>query len=214
MMLVSAVLLILTVTASFRETVPVASGVYEQLAAAVLLIVGFIVTAIIDRISRKQSGPPVQKIARPLAFNPTLIHEIIHLHLELPNYGPTNVRSAEVTSADLVGRDNALALAKLRLDLGQALRGLALNAGIEPVGSSVGVSKLAELLAVREILPVELMEPIRQIVTVCNQAIHGYEVSDELANSLVSVGTDLVTHLRSMAESRDTSVEAAATAET
>src|SRR5215213_2559912 len=151
MMLASAVLLILTVTASFRETLPSASGVYEQLAGAVLLIVGFVVTASIDRVSRARSGHSAKKLARPLAFNPTLIHEVIHLHLELPSHRPTSVRSAEFTSADLVGHDNALALAKLRLDLEQALRDLAVNAGIEPAVSSAGASRLAELLVVRKI---------------------------------------------------------------
>jgi len=115
-----------------------------------------------------------------------------------------SVRSAEFTSADLVGHDNALALAKLRLDIEQALRDLAVNAGIEPAVSSAGASRLAELLVVRKILPAELIEPIRQIVTVCNQGIHGYEVSDELADSVVSVGEELVSRLRSMGESRDT----------
>ena len=59
---------------------------------------------------------------------------------------------------------------------------------------------MAQILAERGAIPPEVIDPTRQIVSVCNQAIHGYDVSDDLADAVVASGEDLIARLRQYAE--------------
>jgi len=210
MMVASAALLVWTVLASAREATVSSLGVYEQIAGVMLLLVGLTVCAALDHLARRQGS--TKRVARAASFNPTLIHEVIHVHFDVPGHMPIEAGGAEITSADLVGHDNSLALAKLRLDLEQALRELALGQGVQTKINGTGARKMAELLAERGILPPELVGPIRQIMDVCNQAIHGYEVSNELAESVVSVGDELLIRLRWLIDSGTGAPRASTTA--
>jgi hypothetical protein len=98
----------------------------------------------------------------------------------------------ELTAGDLVAVDNALALAKLRMDLEQQLRQLAYFNDIDVRLRPIGVLGLAEELMRKEVLPIELRGALRDVVSVCNQAIHGGNVQDDVAASVVRVGGQLL----------------------
>jgi hypothetical protein len=199
-MLVSAGLCVWVVLSSFRGPLPVQIGIYEQLIGVALLLAGFGLSAVLDVTGRRRASRSTRKLTQVEAFNPTLIHEVVHLHLEVPSQKHADVHQWELTSASLVGQDNSLALAKLRLDIEQTLREMMLIQGLDAARARASAVKMAELLAERNVLPRELVEPIHQIVTVCNQAIHGSEVSDDLADSVVSVGDELLARLRWLIE--------------
>lgn len=102
----------------------------------------------------------------------------------------------EVQAEDLLGQDNSLALAKLRIDIEKELRQLANIAGIESSLSRYGLRNLAQELNKREILDRSLLSAIDDILPAVNQAIHGKEVSTDVAASILRLGNKLLNLLR------------------
>ena len=102
-----------------------------------------------------------------------------------------------VTLGQLVGRDNALACAKLRMDLEQEVRRLAYEEGIDvgdrPLGSLLPL--LGDMEA-KALLAAGFSTALRAVLDVCTQAVHGGKVSNQVAASVVSVGGELLTQLR------------------
>jgi hypothetical protein len=67
-----------------------------------------------------------------------------------------------VTAGQLIGADNALALARLRMDIERELRRIALETQIDLSLRPVGIKALARELVSKEVLPVTLMDPWRK----------------------------------------------------
>jgi hypothetical protein len=67
-----------------------------------------------------------------------------------------------VTAGQLIGADNALALARLRMDIECELRRIALETQIDLSLRPVGIKALARELVSKEVLPVTLMDPWRK----------------------------------------------------
>ena len=78
------------------------------------------------------------------------------------------------------------------------LRHIAYNNQTDISSRPLGITRIAQELAAREILPATWLEPLNEITFVCTQAIHGTEVSDDIAASVVSVGGQLLEQLRSV----------------
>ena len=105
----------------------------------------------------------------------------------------------DLSLGQLVGSDNSLALAKLRMELERELRHIAYNNQTDISSRPLGVTKIAQELVSREILPPTWLGPLKEITHVCNHAIHGEtEVPDDIAASVVSVGGELLEQLRSV----------------
>lgn len=96
----------------------------------------------------------------------------------------------------LIGADNTLALAKLRIEIERELRRIAYENGIDIGIRPIGILSLAEELFSLKVLPGAWLEVLKEIVPVCNEAIHGLELSDEMAISIVRVGGQLLEQLR------------------
>ena len=111
----------------------------------------------------------------------------------------------DLSLGQLVGLDNSLALAKLRMELERELRHIAYNNQTDISSRPLGITRIAQELAAREILPATWLEPLNEITFVCTQAIHGTEVSDDIAASVVSVGGQLLEQLRSVRNNGGTS---------
>jgi hypothetical protein len=48
----------------------------------------------------------------------------------------------------------------------------------------------------KEVFPVTLMEPLEEVAKICNIAIHGGKVADDVAAAVVRVGGQLLEQLR------------------
>ncbi|MFQ5630048.1 MAG: hypothetical protein ACE5I1_14875 [bacterium] len=101
----------------------------------------------------------------------------------------------ELTVGQLVGVDNSLALAKLRMDIEKELRKVAYENNIDIQTRPLGVIGLANELVNKKLLPTSLLEALKEIISVCNQAVHGTEVSDHTTASVVRVGTQFLERL-------------------
>lgn len=109
---------------------------------------------------------------------------------------PINISPWDLTVSQLVGTDNALALARLRMDIEGELRRIAHEARIDLSVRPVGATGLARELVSKEVLPVTFMEALQETANVCNMGIHGEEVPDDVAAAVVRVGGQLLEQMR------------------
>src|SRR4051794_20631559 len=129
-LLVSACLFLSTVFLSFRGSRTLGMSFEEQILGVVLLFLGFMLGSALDAVGRRRASQTSKKLSHIDTFNPALIHEVIHLHVEAPRANAAERGRGELSSAELVGRDNALALAKLRIDIEQSLREMMISEGL------------------------------------------------------------------------------------
>ncbi len=118
------------------------------------------------------------------------------MDVELENIQESPIYPWDLTPGQLVAIDNSLALAKLRMDIEKELRRIAYENKIDIRTRPLGVIGLANELITAQILPTSSLEALKEIISACNQAIHGADVSDETAASVVRVGSQLLERLR------------------
>jgi hypothetical protein len=104
----------------------------------------------------------------------------------------------EIDSAQLVGIDNVLAAAKLRMELESELRRIAFEYGIKLERRLFSFKQLIDQLAEREVLSLPVQAALRDIMPICNRAIHGENLTNEDAVRVVRVGNQLLDVLRSI----------------
>ena len=98
----------------------------------------------------------------------------------------------DLSASQMIGTDNALALARLRMDIERQLRRIALETQIDLSLRPFGIKGLARELVGKQVLPVTLMGPLEEVTKICNFAIHGGKVADDVAAAVVRVGGQLV----------------------
>jgi hypothetical protein len=139
-----------------------------------------------------------RKAPNSFDFNPIIIEESVS-RIPPPSQETEPLAPAwELTSAKLVGHDNALALAKLRIDIERVLRQIAFTQGIDLGARPVTSVRMAEVLVREGLLPAEVIVNLKPIISVCNRAIHGEEIPTDLTDSVVSIGEQVVLRLRAL----------------
>ena len=144
-----------------------------------------------------------------ISFNEVSVSQSLSEGLTTPDPSPVDGEKVEepwdLSIENLIGSDNSLALAKLRMELEQELRHIAYNSQTDISSRSLGVTKIAQELVSREILPATWLRALQEITYVCNRAVHGTEVPDDIAGSVVRVGSQLLEELRSVRNNGGTS---------
>ena len=176
------------------------SGLIPGIGHVVIIMAGMITAGALAAFQRLLAGQKMAPLVS-VSFNEVLARESIPKALgpsppvELAHKKEVPVWA--VTLGQLVGTDNALAFAKLRMDLEQEVRRLAHEEGIDvgdrPLGS---ILPLLGDMEAQEMLAPGLSTALRAVFDVCNQAVHGGKVSNEVAASVVSVGGELLSQLR------------------
>lgn len=101
----------------------------------------------------------------------------------------------------LVESDAVIALAKLRIELEKVLKKLyRLTHKQEPKRKAKPIGQLVHELSTKEILPQELLGSLRNVITICNRAVHGEEIRQEDARSIVEIGTLIIASLYLLTE--------------
>ena len=137
-----------------------------------------------------------------VSFNEILVSQSLSEGHTIPNPSPADGEKVaepwDLSLGQLVGSDNSLALAKLRMELERELRHIAYNNQTDISSRPLGITRIAQELVSREILPPTWLGALKEITVVCNQAVHGTEVPDNIAASVVRVGGQLLEQLRSV----------------
>ena len=137
-----------------------------------------------------------------VSFNEVLVSQSLSGGLNATNTNPVDEEKGaepwDLSLGQLVGSDNSLALAKLRMELERELRHIAYNNQTDLSSRPLGVTRIAQELVSRKILPAIWLGALKEITSVCNYAVHGTEVPDDIAASVVRVGGQLLEQLRSV----------------
>ena len=144
-----------------------------------------------------------------ISFNEVLVSQSLSEGHTIPDPFPVDEEKVaepwDLSLGQLVGSDNSLALAKLRMELERELRHIAYNNQTDISSRPLGITKIAQELVSREILPPTWLGALKEITHVCNQAVHGTEVPADIAASVVRVGGQLLEQLRFVRNNGDTS---------
>jgi hypothetical protein len=164
---------------------------------ALLLVVGVLVGAVVTSFQALlELAPKAFSGIITVASAESLLPLDLVKRTEVLDHRRSGQRPAwEITSAQLLGVDNSLALAKLRIELERQLRRIAYEADIDVGTRPVGLVSLMRELAIRSILPEDVERPMQEVARACNEAVHGATVSDETAAGLVRTGGLLLEYL-------------------
>lgn len=111
------------------------------------------------------------------------------------------VRSVGESLLDLLDRDHVLALAKLRIELEQALTRLhLLTTPTTRQRRHAGINRLVGDLVRSGILPAQQSEPLREVISLCNRAVHGEHVRPADAKSILDIGINILEEIDSILE--------------
>lgn len=104
---------------------------------------------------------------------------------------------------ELLREDPRLALAKVRIELEEALKRLyATTAEAEPNWRRLSLSRLVDGLVRKEILNSSIAATLRDVITLANRAVHGERVEAAAAEELALLGVRLVYELQQLHEER------------
>lgn len=96
----------------------------------------------------------------------------------------------------LVESDPILALAKLRIELEKVLNKLyRMTHKEDKSGKVVSPMQLIQKLSAAEILPRDIARTTREVMSICNRAIHGEDIRKQDAESVVESGVSLLVKL-------------------
>ena len=183
-------------------------GIVSEIDQVLVLISGMTTIAALTAFQQSVENSTSPSLVH-VSFNEVLVSQSLSEGLKStdkpPVDGETVVEPWDLSLGQLVGSDNSLALAKLRMELEQELRRIAYNNQTDISARPLGVTGIARELVSREILPPTWLGPLKEITHVCNHAVHGTEVPDDIAASVVRVGGQLLEQLRSVRNNGGTS---------
>ncbi len=181
------------------------TGTLSGIEQALVIIAGMTAVSALSAFERFMETKPTSSVA-DLSFNEAFASKSIAEGFVEPTVITVEAEAIskpehfpwELNPGQLVGADNSLALAKLRIEIERELRRIAYDNQVDISTRPLGVVSLAQELVSKEVLPTTWLGALREITSVCNQAIHGVEVPDDVAASVVRVGGQLLDRLRSV----------------
>jgi len=112
---------------------------------------------------------------------------------------PPRERPIIDAARQLAVTDPVLSLAKLRIELERILRRLHGSVSQTPSPKNPSLSWIIRDLTAREMVPSELAASIRDVLSICNRAIHGEEIRPQDAVSVVDSVGELLDALDTLA---------------
>jgi len=116
--------------------------------------------------------------------------------VELPPTEADGTTISEQRIQQLLRDDPRLALAKVRIDLEEALKRLYASAHPDPDPRRVSLSRMVDGLVRREVLSGSVASALRDVIGLANRAVHGEYVESQAAEELAKLGLRLVSELQ------------------
>jgi hypothetical protein len=116
---------------------------------------------------------------------------------ELPSAPEARRTASEEQIKQLVREDPRLALAKVRIDLEEALRRLyTRTVESEPDWRRLAIGRMVDSLSRREVLSSQIAGVLRDVIGLANRAVHGEYVEPSAAHDLAVLGVRLAEELQ------------------
>lgn len=174
-------------------------GIVSEIDQVLMLIAGMTTVAALTAFQQSVENKPSPSSFH-ISFNEISVSQSLSEGYTIPDPSTVEREKAEepwdLSLGQLVGSDNSLALAILRMELERELRRIAYDNQTDIGSRPLGVTRIAQELVSREILPPTWLGALKEITYVCNQAVHGTEIPDHIAASVVRVGGQLLEQLR------------------
>ena len=175
------------------------NGIVSEIDQVLMLIAGMTTVAALTAFQQSVENRPSPSSFH-ISFNEISVSQSLSGGHTIPDSSAVDGEKVaepwDLSLGQLVGSDNSLALAKLRMELERELRHIAYNHQTDISSRPLGVTGIARELVSREILPPTWLSALKEITYVCNRAVHGTEVPDDIAASVVRVGGQLLEQLR------------------
>jgi len=115
---------------------------------------------------------------------------------EVPPPKELEIESTIKNIVDLVDTDHIVALAKLRIELEKILNKIfRLTQTSKTINKNLPLGKIIQILNNQELLPKNISGPIREVIAICNRAIHGEDIREKDAKAIVDIGTSILDNL-------------------
>ncbi|SEJ95991.1 hypothetical protein SAMN05660742_12916 [Propionispira arboris] len=100
----------------------------------------------------------------------------------------------------LVKQDAVIALAKLRIELEMSIARLCKLVMIKQSSGkrAFTLSMMIRELTLREVLPKDISAPLNQVIYLCNRAIHGEDIRQQDAETVVDIGVSSLSKISSL----------------
>lgn len=160
-----------------------------QVDAVTLALLGFlIVIPLAERIRKIKLGEFEAEIGRE-----EIAKVQAKVATELPPTSVDAIAMSEERVRTLLGEDPRLAVAKVRIELEEALKRLyAADAESEPDWRRLSLGRLVDNLVRREVLSPSVASALRDVIALANRAVHGERVEPAAAEQLAVLGVRLV----------------------
>jgi len=97
---------------------------------------------------------------------------------------------------DLVKEDPVIALAKLRIELEKILTKIyRLTQSDDSQKEYIQLGKILTTFKHQELISKNTLNSLREVISICNRAIHGEEISEDNAAEIIEIGTSLLSDL-------------------
>lgn len=177
--------------------------VARELLYVAMLLLGMLsmgALSIIQKLVEHSAGGPIVQINFNEARTRESLREVVDAEVvEVRDRMRFGDAPWEPSADALLSADPTLALAKLRIDIERELRRLAYEhkLDIDPKRASLG--RMIEVLLRKEVLPPQAVAALQDILPPMNEAIHGGQVDQAVANSVGTIGADILALLRTVA---------------
>lgn len=177
-------------------------GLTQEILNVVMLVLGmFGMTAVVAFFRAIDSGQRGTFIS--IHFNEGINNQaletaskVVEAEVIPANAQELSEENDNFSAASFVGRDNQLALAKLRMDLEKEVQLTAEAKGVLEVGLPLNPSRLFSRLVKENAVDASLEAVWREVFSACSKAIHGGHVDNSTTESIVRVGMKLLAAIR------------------
>ena len=120
--------------------------------------------------------------------------------MELPPLAEADPPASEARIRELLREDPRLALAKVRIELEEAIKRLYFVAPAESAidPRRISLSRMVDSLTRREVITGSLASAVRDVISLANRAVHGERVEASAAKELGILGVQLVHEIRQL----------------
>lgn len=167
---------------------------------SILLLVLMLISPFIAAIKKIKFGDfeaeiDIDEIRKIKSETEKTLHETQEDREERPEIYATSDAIKALAESDPV-----IALAKIRIEIEKILGQLARFNSVKVSGFALGT--LVNKLTNQEIVSHDVGKALREVIALCNRAIHGETISEEGARTIVDVGVELLEELYWIARSQ------------